>query len=61
VSGRALIRSARSLPSLDQAVLEAVVLAAYLLDEAMPGLVLDYRGEDWAGGGRAGRPQSLGS
>jgi predicted RNase H-like HicB family nuclease/DNA-binding CsgD family transcriptional regulator len=33
---------ARSLPSLDQAVREAVVLAADLPDEAMPDLVLDY-------------------
>jgi Homeodomain-like domain-containing protein len=33
---------ARSLPSLDRAVREAVVLAAGLPDEAMPGLVLDY-------------------
>jgi len=33
---------ARSLPSLDQAVREAVVLAAGLPDEAMPDLVLDY-------------------
>jgi predicted RNase H-like HicB family nuclease len=33
---------ARSLPSLDQAVREVVVLAAELPDEAMPELVLDY-------------------
>jgi DNA-binding NarL/FixJ family response regulator len=33
---------ARSLPSLDQAVREAVVLAADLPDEAMRDLVLDY-------------------
>lgn len=33
---------ARSLPTLDQAVREVVVLAADLPDEAMPGLVLDY-------------------
>src|SRR5512132_2150577 len=33
---------ARSLPSLDQAVREVVVLAAGLADEAMPELVLDY-------------------
>lgn len=33
---------ARSLPSLDQAVREVVVLAAGLPDEAMPDLVLDY-------------------
>jgi hypothetical protein len=33
---------ARSLPSLDQAVREVVVLAADLPDEAMPELVLDY-------------------
>ena len=33
---------ARSLPSLDQAVREVIVLAADLPDEAMPGLVLDY-------------------
>ena len=33
---------ARSLPSLDRAVREAVVLAADLPDEAMPDLVLDY-------------------
>ena len=33
---------ARSLPSLDQAVREVVVLAADLPDEAMSGLVLDY-------------------
>jgi hypothetical protein len=33
---------ARSLPSLDQAVREAVVLAVGLPDEAMPDLVLDY-------------------
>jgi hypothetical protein len=33
---------ARSLPALDQAVREVVVLAADLPDEAMPGLVLDY-------------------
>ena len=33
---------ARSLPSLDQAVREAVVLAADLPDEALPDLVLDY-------------------
>jgi DNA-binding CsgD family transcriptional regulator len=33
---------ARSLPTLDQAVREVVVLAAGLPDEAMPDLVLDY-------------------
>src|ERR1035437_10516867 len=33
---------ARSLPALDQAVREVVVLAADLADEAMPGLALDY-------------------
>ena len=33
---------ARSLPALDQAVREVVVLAAGLPDEAMPGLTLDY-------------------
>jgi predicted RNase H-like HicB family nuclease len=33
---------ARSLPSLEQAVREVVVLAAGLPDEAMPELVLDY-------------------
>jgi hypothetical protein len=33
---------ARSLPSLDQAVREVVVLAAELPDDAMPELVLDY-------------------
>ena len=33
---------ARSLPKLDQAVREVVVLAADLPDEAMPGLTLDY-------------------
>ena len=33
---------ARSLPSLDKAVREVIVLAADLPDEAMPGLVLDY-------------------
>lgn len=33
---------ARSLPTLDQAVREVVVLAADLPDEAMPGLVLDH-------------------
>ena len=33
---------ARSLPSLDQAVREVVVLAADLPDEVMPDLVLDY-------------------
>jgi hypothetical protein len=33
---------ARSLPSLDRAVREVVVLAADLPDEAMPDLVLDY-------------------
>jgi DNA-binding NarL/FixJ family response regulator len=33
---------ARSLPSLDQAVREVVVLAADLPDEAVPELVLDY-------------------
>jgi DNA-binding NarL/FixJ family response regulator len=33
---------ARSLPSLDQAVREVVVLAADLPDEAMPALRLDY-------------------
>lgn len=36
---------ARSLPSLDQAVREVIVLAADLPDEAMPQLVLDYRYE----------------
>lgn len=36
---------ARSLPSLDQAVREVIVLAADLPDEAMPRLVLDYRYE----------------
>jgi DNA-binding NarL/FixJ family response regulator len=36
---------ARNLPSLDQAVREVIVLAADLPDEAMPGLVLDYRYE----------------
>lgn len=36
---------ARSLPSLDQAVREVIVLAADLPDEAMPGLALDYRYE----------------
>lgn len=36
---------ARSLPSLDQAVREVIVLAADLPDEAMRGLVLDYRYE----------------
>ena len=34
---------ARSLPALDQAVREVIVLAADLPDAAMPGLVLDYR------------------
>jgi DNA-binding NarL/FixJ family response regulator len=34
---------ARSLPTLDQAVREVIVLAADLPDEAMPGLVLVYR------------------
>lgn len=34
---------ARSLPSLDQAVREVIVLAADLPDEAMPELMLDYR------------------
>ena len=34
---------ARSLPALDRAVRELIVLAADLPDEAMPGLVLDYR------------------
>ena len=34
---------ARSLPALDQAVREVIVLAADLPDEAMAGLVLDYR------------------
>jgi DNA-directed RNA polymerase specialized sigma24 family protein len=34
--------NARSLPVLDQAVREVIVLAADLPDEAMPGLVLDY-------------------
>jgi len=34
---------ARSLPALDHAVREVIVLAADLPDEAMPGLVLDYR------------------
>lgn len=82
---------ARSLPSLDQAVREVVVLAADLPDGAMPGLVLDYRCETGgpeldakalavrrlrrqadelaaevaartrAGGGRDGRPGSVGS
>lgn len=33
---------ARSLPALDQAVREVIVLAADLPDEAMPRLVLDY-------------------
>ena len=33
---------ARSLPALDRAVREVVVLAAGLPDEAMPGLVLEY-------------------
>jgi len=33
---------ARSLPALDQAVREVVVLAADLPDEAMPGLVLEF-------------------
>ena len=33
---------ARSLPALDRAVREVVVLAAGLPDEAMPGLALDY-------------------
>lgn len=33
---------ARSLPALDQAVREVIVLAADLPDEALPGLVLDY-------------------
>jgi DNA-binding NarL/FixJ family response regulator len=33
---------ARSLPALDQAVREVVVLAAGLPDEAMPGLSVDY-------------------
>jgi hypothetical protein len=33
---------ARSLPSLDQAVREVVVLAADLPDQAMPDLILDY-------------------
>ena len=33
---------ARSLPALDQAVREVIVLAADLPDEAMPELVLDY-------------------
>jgi hypothetical protein len=33
---------ARSLPALDQAVREVVVLAADLPDEAMPGLTLEY-------------------
>jgi hypothetical protein len=33
---------ARSLPALDQAVREVVVLAADLPDEAIPGLTLDY-------------------
>lgn len=33
---------ARSLPALDQAVREVVVLAAGLPDEAMPGLSLEY-------------------
>jgi hypothetical protein len=32
----------RSLPALDQAVREVIVLAADLSDEAMPGLVVDY-------------------
>jgi hypothetical protein len=34
---------ARSLPALDHAVREVIVLAADLPDEAMPDLVLDYR------------------
>ena len=34
---------ARSLPALDHAVREVIVLAADRPDEAMPGLVLDYR------------------
>ena len=34
---------ARSLPALDQVVREVIVLAADLPDDAMPGLVLDYR------------------
>jgi len=33
---------ARSLPALDHAIREVVVLAAGLPDEAMPGLVLEY-------------------
>src|ERR1039458_6749350 len=33
---------ARSLPVLDQAVREVIVLAADLPDEAMPGLAVDY-------------------
>lgn len=33
---------ARSLPSLDRAIREVIVLAADLPDEAMPDLVLDY-------------------
>jgi predicted RNase H-like HicB family nuclease len=33
---------ARSLPTLDQAVREVIVLAADLPDEAMPELILDY-------------------
>jgi DNA-binding NarL/FixJ family response regulator len=33
---------ARSLPALDRAVREVIVLATDLPDEAMPGLVLDY-------------------
>jgi DNA-binding NarL/FixJ family response regulator len=33
---------ARSLPTLDQAVREVIVLAADLPDQAMPGLVIDY-------------------
>jgi DNA-binding NarL/FixJ family response regulator len=36
---------ARSLPSLDQAVREVIVLAVGLPDAAMPGLALDYRYE----------------
>lgn len=34
---------ARSLPALDRVVREVIVLAADLPDDAMPGLVLDYR------------------
>ena len=34
---------ARSLPALDRAVREVIVLAVDLPDEAMPGLVLEYR------------------